>query len=604
MAHGPSQFLPFLTLARQHWRFYRRVRVIRLRDVVGIFVLSTLTVVAEAGGLAMILPILSFVEQGRDPAAFAAASSFGRHIVTAYSQLGIPVSIPSLSIAALALIMLRQAINYLNGLEVERVKWTIGRRLSVMFFGAVLGSNAANIRGYKPGQFGQIADYECQAAAAIVRVYGTLWQQLVSFVAYSAVLVVTAPLASLVAGSIILFSVICLGFLVRTTKRLSTVGVEIRRSQIDFLNERFRAWKLIKLGGTLDQETRRMTELAAQIAGNQLRMTRVAGILMLVFVPMMAAFMLTMLYVFVEVLALPMATVVLFVAVLLRLTPISQASQKQLSLLAQFTPSMELLDVALARARDAAEEQTNGRELTGVRSEIHFEDVSFTYPDRETAALSGISCSIPARALVALVGPSGSGKSTLVDLLPRIICPMRGRVLIDGEDSATLSLRSLRRAISYVPQEPFLLDASVADNIRYLRPEATQAEIEEVARLANADGFIRALPQGYATPLGDAGGRLSGGQKQRIVLARAFLMRAPVLILDEPTSALDYESERAIQESIETLVQRGETTVIVIAHRISTVRNADLVVQLENGRIARTGTPAEVLHTAGGAELS
>jgi len=284
---------------------------------------------------------------------------------------------------------------------------------------------------------------------------------------------------------------------------------------------------------------------------------------------------------------------------LLRLIPTSLAFQKQMHLLAVFDPSLELIDRTLRRCEAENEMLDVGRSIASLTDEIRFEDVVFRYPDREHAALTGVSVSIPAKKMTAIIGPSGAGKSTLVDLIPRIIEPTVGRLLIDGMEIKDASLRSLRQLIAYVPQAPFLFAADVTENIRYLRRDASDEEVAEAARLANADTFIRALPQGYQTDLGDAGDKLSGGQKQRIVLARAFLAETPVLILDESTSALDDESDTAIQRSIENLVEQREVTVIIIAHRLSTVRNADHAIHLQDGKVLRAGSALEVLGKAG-----
>ncbi|MGH7005740.1 MAG: ABC transporter ATP-binding protein, partial [Alphaproteobacteria bacterium] len=373
------------------------------------------------------------------------------------------------------------------------------------------------------------------------------------------------------------------------------VAFEIRRGYADFLNERFRAWRLIKLANSLPAEVRRADAIQARVVANQLHFLRISGLMALIFVPVMSAFLLAILYTFVEILALDVATIVIFILIMIRLMPISQALQKQLSTLANFAPSFERIDETLNRAARQAEKLDLGRTISHVTKGFSLERVSFRYPDRETFALSNVSLSIPAGKMTALIGPSGSGKSTLVDLLPRIIDPAEGRILIDGVLASEFSLRSLRSLIAYVPQEPFLFDASFADNIRYLREEASDLEVMEAARLANAADFIECLPQGYATSVGDAGAKLSGGQKQRIVLARAFLSRAEVLILDEPTSALDYASEAAIQRAIEEMRRKVPLTVIVIAHRLSTVQNADLVIHLRDGKLVRVGPAGEIL---------
>lgn len=579
----------------EHWRFFRQMRLVRIREVLLVIFLSTVTVAAETGGMAMILPVLSFVEQRGDVASFEHSSRLAGIVVNFYRDLSIPISLFSLSAAAFLLILLRQFINFFNSIEIERIKWTIGRRITATVFEAILGSKASNISKFKPGDFTLTADYECQATAALARIYGTMWMQIVAFLAYGAVLIWTAPIASLFAGVLIACTMLSLRFLLQRAKRLSTVALDIRHQYGNFLNERFRAWKLIKLSNMLAVETARAAEIQGQVVSNQVRTLRTSGIAGLVFVPAVSLFLLGMLYSFVEIFHLDIATIVLFILVMVRLTPIGQTLQRQWLLFTQFTPSFERVRDVIREARKNQEKLDAGVPLKPLQREISFENVSFTYPERSAPALSDISVVIPAQRLTALVGRSGAGKSTFVDLIPRLIDPDRGRILLDGVDIKSATLRSLRDMISYVPQQPYLFDASAADNIRYCRPDASDQDVIEAARRANAHDFIEGLPEGYATRLGDSGARLSGGQKQRVVLARAFLTRASILVLDEPTSALDYESESAIQRVISELAAQHSLTVIVIAHRLSTVRNADFVIHLDDGRLRRLGTAAEVL---------
>jgi ATP-binding cassette subfamily B protein len=228
------------------------------------------------------------------------------------------------------------------------------------------------------------------------------------------------------------------------------------------------------------------------------------------------------------------------------------------------------------------------------RGEIRFEDVVFSYPSRpESRALDGFTLSIAPGETVAFVGPSGAGKSTTFQLLLRFYDPQSGRIVVDGVDIARAHPREVRRRIGLVPQDTVLFGASARENIRYGRPGATDAEIEAAARAAAADGFIRALPEGYDTFLGERGARLSGGQRQRIAIARAILKDPPILLLDEATSALDAESERLVQQALEGLMQ-GRTT-IIIAHRLATVQKADRIVVVDHGRIVDAGSHAELV---------
>ena len=229
--------------------------------------------------------------------------------------------------------------------------------------------------------------------------------------------------------------------------------------------------------------------------------------------------------------------------------------------------------------------------LPRLRGEVVFENVHFTYPARPgVEVLHAVNLAASSGQRIALVGPSGAGKSTLISLLLRLYDPSAGRLLIDGRDARDYRLAELRGQMSMVPQEVLLFGGSIAENIAYGKPGAAAEEIERAARQANAHEFIQAFPEGYATLVGDRGIKLSGGQRQRIAIARAILKNPAILILDEATSSLDSESERLIQEALESLM-RGRTS-FIIAHRLATVRHVDRIIVIAGGRVVESGTHA------------
>jgi len=224
-----------------------------------------------------------------------------------------------------------------------------------------------------------------------------------------------------------------------------------------------------------------------------------------------------------------------------------------------------------------------------VRGEIEFDGVSFRYPARpDAAALDAIALRIKPGETVALVGPSGAGKSTILQLLLRFYDPTAGEIRLDGQPLSDLARTDFRRAMALVPQDPVIFAATARENIRFGRPDASDADVEAAAKAAAADGFLGALPDGYDTYVGERGVMLSGGQKQRIAIARAILRDAPVLLLDEATSALDAESERAVQQAVQRLAQ--DRTTLIVAHRLATVKQADRIIVLDEGRIVGEGT--------------
>jgi ATP-binding cassette, subfamily B, bacterial MsbA len=261
--------------------------------------------------------------------------------------------------------------------------------------------------------------------------------------------------------------------------------------------------------------------------------------------------------------------------------------------LAKLQVQMERAAVNAKMIYEILDMQTHQRDKHGAgelavsAARVEFRNVSFAYGSNDPV-LHGLSFIAEGGKTTALVGPSGAGKSTVITLVPRFYDPAEGEILIDGQNIADVTKSSLRHHLAYVSQQPYLFEGTIRDNIRYGRPEATDAEIADAARLANAHDFILAQPMGYDTPVGENGLTLSGGQRQRLSIARALVRNAPILLLDEATSALDAESEAAVQQALDAaMVGR---TVIVIAHRLSTVMKADKIVVMQSGRVVEEGT--------------
>ncbi|MBO6601804.1 ABC transporter transmembrane domain-containing protein [Boseongicola sp. H5] len=255
--------------------------------------------------------------------------------------------------------------------------------------------------------------------------------------------------------------------------------------------------------------------------------------------------------------------------------------------------------VELLQTADSVGDPASGAPLPlGGRGAIAFENVRFHYPTRpETAALDGVNLTVQPGETVALVGPSGAGKSTIFQLLLRFYDPESGRITLDGQDLRAMTRATFRDAMALVPQDPVIFATSARENIRFGRPDASDAEVEEAARAAAAHGFLSALPEGYDTYVGERGIMLSGGQKQRIAIARAILRDAPILLLDEATSALDAESERAVQDAVAAM--SADRTTLIVAHRLATVKQADRILVFEDGQIVAEGTH-DTLVTQGG----
>ncbi|MEG4486434.1 ABC transporter ATP-binding protein [Microcoleus sp. D2_18a_B4] len=291
------------------------------------------------------------------------------------------------------------------------------------------------------------------------------------------------------------------------------------------------------------------------------------------------------------------ATILLtYLLVLFRLIPLISQLNSGRSQFANTSASVEVVNDFLS-CEDKPFMLNGSVPYTHLRSGIHFNKISFSYPNHKNLVLQGIDLFLPHGTTLALVGTSGSGKSTLADLLPRFYDPTEGHISLDGRDLREFELKSLRQAMGIVSQDTFLFNASVRENIAYARPQATEEEIVEAAKGANAYEFIQLLPDGLETQIGDRGVILSGGQRQRISIARALLQNPEILILDEATSSLDTVSERYVQAAIEKL--SCDRTTLVIAHRLSTVQKANKIAVIDRGQVVEMGSHEELLAKGG-----
>ncbi len=377
-------------------------------------------------------------------------------------------------------------------------------------------------------------------------------------------------------------------------RRMSQEGLRAQADVTHVLQESIDCHREVKIFGGQDYEARRFDRSNQKQRGFNMRQTMAAAAT----VPIVQIFASVAVAVIISIALQQSAAnelsvggfVSFLTAMLMLLTPIKHLTEVNSPLqrgLASAESVFELLD-------ERAEEDTGRRTLPRAQGRIEYERVSFAYPGSGREALNDVNVRIEPGETIALVGPSGGGKTTFVNLLPRFYEVSGGRILIDGIDAREITLAGLRANIALVSQDVALFNDTVASNIAYGRAGgASRAELETAARAGHALDFIREMPQGFDTLIGENGVRLSGGQRQRLAIARALLKDAPILLLDEATSALDSESERHVQAALAELM-RGRTT-IVIAHRLSTIEHADRIVVLQRGRMVETGSHAELL---------
>lgn len=370
--------------------------------------------------------------------------------------------------------------------------------------------------------------------------------------------------------------------------------IEVNRDLHREIQDQLSGIKEIRAYGVEKTHAQRFDDISREYYDTSLKMTRLRVMPQLCY-SVAAAVMIAFAFVF-SVLVLNTGTVQLVVLVYIfsRLWPVFSSWQGQLQNIHSYLPATEKIEQALQEFDCTRQVQAEQMELIELSRELTFDNVSFAYETGRDEVLHNVSFSLPFGSVTALVGRSGAGKSTTADLLLGLLSPKTGRILVDGIPLTEQNLSSWHQLVGYVPQEPMLLNTSVRENLLRFHLEATEEDIVEALKQAQAWDFVEKLEQGLDTVIGDKGVRLSGGQRQRIVLARVLLGKPKLIILDEATSALDYESENAVRETIRALKDR--CIVLIIAHRLATIRGADYAIVLEDGRVADQGTMQELLH--------
>lgn len=450
---------------------------------------------------------------------------------------------------------------------------------------------------------GQLAGRISQNVAGIRDLLGTtitaIARDAVALVALVAVMVMQDPLLSLIALLIGPPMALSVNYLMRRLRQVTRESVDLNARLIGAMQEATQGIAVVKAYTMEEQLAQHISALIDRAEGRANKIARVSE-RMTPIAEMLAGFAIAGVIAYAGWRATaglqPPGTVFAFItALLLAYDPARRLARVQITLersLVNARMIYEILDLEPQQG-DAAD----AAPLEVSRGEVRFDNVSFSYSS-DLPVLHGVSFTAAAGKMTAIVGSSGAGKSTLTALLERFYDLDGGRISIDGQDISKVTKASLRRSIAFVSQQPYLFEGTIRDNIRYGRETASDEEIERAAKQAQADGFIRRQVDGYDTLVGENGVTLSGGQRQRVSIARAIVRNAPILVLDEATSALDNESEARVQAAL-TSVMRGRTT-IVIAHRLSTVVNADHIVVLEAGRVAEQGTHAELLALPGG----
>jgi ABC-type multidrug transport system fused ATPase/permease subunit len=557
----------------------------------GLVLCSIASTLAEGLGIGLILPIAQLMTSGNDPQTLIDHSRLWQYIDRAHLALGLSVSLQSLFTACGILLIIRQMIVYIREVFFNAVKFRLICDNQISLLRAFLGSLADYQDKIQVGDMANEMVTELNRAVTSIFSLGILISFALQIPFYFGFMMLLSWQMTLAAaGGLAIIGFFLQGFMRRTEHAGHSVADANRKIAVHFV-ERLSQARLIRLCNMARAEHEKMSEYALQQRFHNNEVALLQARVSSLIEPLVMLSGITAVYFGHTVLELGLAELGMFLIITFRLLPVFRT----LLLTRQsYFANLASLRIIINRMRELAASQETDAIGVGsfpqMQNGIEFKNVDFVYvTSGEVTALQDVSLRFPAGKISAIVGPSGSGKSTLVDMIPRIRRPQKGQVLFDETPADRIALDDLRAQVAYVPQTPIMLDVTIAEHIRFGKPDASDEEVREAAELAGIEEFIETLPESYDSRIGASGGRLSGGQRQRIDLARALISPAQILILDEPTSSLDADLEYRFTIKLDEIRRQGGRTIIVVGHRFVTTRSADNLIVMRDGTVDAVG---------------
>jgi len=556
--------------------------------------------ITEAVGFSMLLPILTYVEEGGDSFDADKLPVFLDWMVSLAEAVGVPLTLLGLLSLAFVPMLLRQGLNFGRVYYGAKVVEKVTARLRDQGFRSFITTDIKFHSYQRQGALLAALTIEAHRAGSVASGVMNLVATIFMIGIYIVLLLAISPVMTLIGLSTAVVASLVVGqAILPVSRRTGRQVTQIHDDLYASIMEELSAVRLIKMRALETDVTDRVSKFTDIARAARLKGIVLSGSVSLAIEPVFLLGLFGMLYFGVEYLGVSLATLGVLMVILLRTMPLANQLNASRQSIALESSSLVNLQRLIQEAEDAHHMKSGAVSFTGLKQEIEFDNVSFSYFEdaEETWALKEVSFTIPRGSMTALVGRSGAGKSTLVDLVPRLREAAKGTIKMDGVPIQNFELSSLRRSVGYLNQETFLFNDTIFNNIAYGVAGATQELVEEAAKRAYAHDFVLEASDGYQTEVGDRGVRLSVGQRQRIGIAQIMLQNPDIIILDEPTSALDSESEHLISQGLDEI--RKEKTLIVIAHRLSTIRQADQIIVLDNGRLTEQGTHEKLLEQGG-----
>jgi ATP-binding cassette subfamily C protein len=575
-------------LAREVWRLDRR------RMTFG-FLLSLAVSASEAAGVLALVPLMAVVGL---PVPAGSAGRLGAWVQAAFAFAGLRPTLPAVLAVLVAVTAVQALVQRAQSISAWKVELEVALHYRRRLYAAIAGARWLPFTRLRSTDLLNALTREterCGRAASLLLSTSTLLLVSLAYLALALRVSTTASLVAAACGGVLLVSMRGYG------RRVRTAGEGVSRANAEMTaaaGEHLQSMKVVKSYGAEERNLRLFSAAAERARDVLLRTTTIYNDSRALYTVGAVLLLSVVTWISVAVLRLPAAATLLLAFLFFRLVPRLQNLQQLHQMLLHDLPAYENVTRQIGELEAEREEMAAGEPVHALASGIRFEGVAFAYPDGNRPAVADLELEIGARTTTAIVGPSGSGKTTVADLVMGLVRPSAGRVVVDGRELDEGWMRGWREGIGYVAQDTVLFHDTVRENLRWARPDASEAELWEALRSAAADGFVQALPQGMETVVGDRGVRLSGGERQRLALARALLRRPALLILDEATSALDGENERRIRDAIAGL--HGRVTILLITHRLSSVRDADAIHVMEAGRLVESGAWADLVSRPSG----
>jgi ABC-type multidrug transport system fused ATPase/permease subunit len=576
-----------------------RLCKVRRREVLTLIGLTGAGVLCDAAGFGMIYPIGEYLVKEGDMEALLQTSEMWRALYRVFAPFDIEPGVGLVVVLSTGFMVFRQVITYLRLVFQARFFFGVTRKLRFALFQRFLNARLALQERLSSGPFANAMTTESHQAPVAMIMPIELLNATSMMLVYLSIMTWLSPGASLAVVGVLSVVALAMRGLMRRVRELGLAIVAANANFAQHFLQRCRSARLIRLSRSERAEMDQARSLLNDQATHNIGSARIMAITEVGIEPVALIAVIPLMVLAVTIYGAELSLVGMFLLVLARLAPMVKGVVRSWQAFLTARASAEAT-LALIDEMEAYRELSPGTSrLPSPLASIQFANVSYRYDQAHQAALHHISLRIPGQSMTAIVGPSGSGKSTLIDLIPALRQPDHGEVRLNEVALTTFDLGELRNACAFVSQTPALMAGTIAEQIGYGLPEASEEDIRRAAKMANADGFTEALPDSYETRLGEGGVGLSGGQRQRIELARALVAHAPILILDEPTSSVDGESAHLISQALDRIRAETDATIILVGHHLGTLRHCDHIVVLGDGRVQDQGSHAELMGREG-----